>query len=151
VPPAGTLLGAPFDLMGEAAGLRVLGKAVEALGSYEALVGATRRSWASAHRAELAGFIRAYVGALGWLFDRANRAEAIEILLKRLPQMAPALAAKTYDVFCAPGTGFHPRAALDIEGVLTALRLRSEYARMPLADPGKYYDLSYYTAAMAGR
>lgn len=150
---AGTLLGTPFDLMGEAKGLRVLGKAVDQLRSYEALVGATRRSWAPAHRTELAGFIRGYVGALGWLFDRANKAEAIEILRRRVPQIGPELAAKTYDVFCAPGTGLHPKAALDLEGVQTALRLRSEYvqSRAPLTDPGKYYDLSYYTDALAAR
>jgi len=43
------------------------------------------------------------------------------------------------------------KAALDLEGVRTVLRLRREYARSArsLGDIGRYYDPSYYEKALA--
>lgn len=150
---AGTLLNTPFDLFATAAGFKLLGRGIDVLGRYEALVGGARRSWAQAHPDELVGFIRAYVASLGWLFDRANRGEAIELFRKRNPQASPEIVAQTYDIFFAPAGGVHPRAALDVEGTRTVLRLRSKYARpkKELTDPARYYDLVYYERAMRGR
>jgi len=47
----------------------------------QGLVGAARRSWAQAHQRQLVGYIRAYRAGLAWLYDRANRAEALAVLL----------------------------------------------------------------------
>jgi hypothetical protein len=46
-------------------------------------------------------------------------------------------------------TAFARDAAVDIEGIRTVLALRSQYGQphRELADPGKYYDLSYYDRA----
>ena len=101
----------------------------------------------------MVGFIRAYVASLGWLYDRANRAEAIGILRQRLPHMSSEIAAKTYDIFFADSGGMDRTAALDVEGVRTVLKLRSKYARpkKELTDPAKYYDLGYYERATKGR
>lgn len=145
---SGSLLNTPFDLIAEAAGLRKLDKAVDILVSYEGTVGAARRSWAQAHREQVVGYTRAYVGGLGWLDDRANKAEAIQILRKRIPAMPEELASKTYEVFFAPSGGMDPKAALDLPGMRTVLRLRSKYTGKELTDPSRYYDLSYYEQAM---
>lgn len=149
---AGTLLITPFEIIAESMGFHRLGNAVDVLGRYQGLVGAARRSWAQAHPDQLVGFIRAYTGGLAWLYDRANKAEALQILQKNVRGMSPELAAKTYDVLLGPG-GFDPKAALDMEGVRTVLTLRSEYGRpqKELTDPGKYSDLSYYQRAMPSR
>ena len=150
---AATLLNTPFDLLASAAGFKSLGRAIDLLHHYEGGVGAARRSWAQSHQNEVVGFIRAYVAAVGWLHDRANKTEAIAILRKRLAQMSPETAAQTYDVFFAASGGMHPKAALDAEGVRTVLKLRSKYGRpqKELTDPAKYYDLSYYERAMKAR
>ncbi len=146
---AGTLLITPFEILAEAAGLRRLGNAIDVLGRYQGLVGAARRSWARSHADHLAGYIRAHRAGLTWLYDRANKAEALQILEKNVRGMSPELAAKTFDVLLAASGGFEPAGALDVEGVRTVLKIRSKYGqpRKELADPARYYDLSYYERA----
>ncbi|HEV8640267.1 MAG TPA: ABC transporter substrate-binding protein [Methylomirabilota bacterium] len=150
---AGTLLITPFEIIAESLGFRRLGNAVDALGRYQGLVGAARRSWAQAHAGKLVGFIRAYRGGLDWLYDRANRAEALAIVQRNVRGMTPELAAKTYDVLLAPEGGFQRAAAVDEDGIRTVLRLRSEYGqpKKELVDPSRYYDLTYYQRALRPR
>ncbi len=150
---AGTLLVTPFEIIAESMGFRRLANAADALGPYQGLVGAARRSWARTHADQLAGFIRAYRAGLGWLYDRAHKAEALSILQKNVHGMSPELAEKTYNVLLAPSGGVDPTAALDVDGIRTVLTLRSEYGRpqKELTDPTRYYDLSYYERATTPR
>jgi ABC-type nitrate/sulfonate/bicarbonate transport system substrate-binding protein len=149
---AGTMLITPFEIMAESLGFNRLGNAIDVLGHYQGLVGTARRSWAQANPEKVVGFIRAYQGGLTWLYDRNNKAEALQILQKNVRGMSPELAAKTYDVLLGPG-GFDPKAAIDQEGVRTVLKLRSEYGqpKKELTDPDRYVDLAYYQRAMQGR
>ncbi len=150
---AGTLLLTPFEIIAESMGFRRLANAVDVLGSYQGGAGAARRSWARTHTDQLVGFIRAYVGGLTWLYDRANKAEALPILQKNVRGMSPELAEKSYTVLLAPTGGFHPTAALDAEGIRTVLKLRSEYGQpqKELTDPTRYFDVSYYERATKPR
>jgi ABC-type nitrate/sulfonate/bicarbonate transport system substrate-binding protein len=145
---AATMLITPFDILAQAKGFNVLERAIDVYGHYQGLVGATRRDWAKNNRQTLVNFIRAYIEALDWLADPANKDAAIAILRKHLPQMSAQVAAKSYDVL-APPRGFTPKAKIDLEGVRTVLKLRSKYGRpkKELADPAKYYDPTYYEAA----
>ena len=146
---AATLLISPFEVNAEAKGFTRLANAADVLGAYQGLVGATRRNWAKERESDLLGYIRAYLGALDWLFEPANRAEAVGILRKNLPNMTDGLAQKSYDILANPTTGFARRAELDIPGIKTVLALRSKYAQpaKQLNDPSKYYDLHYYAKA----
>jgi ABC-type nitrate/sulfonate/bicarbonate transport system substrate-binding protein len=145
---AGTLLISPFEVGAEARGFN-RANADEALGCYQGLVGAARRSWAKDNEKDLVEYIRAYVAALDWLFDPANKLEALAVFRKNLPNMSEDLANKSYEIMLHPTKGFTRRAELDVEGVRTVLQLRSEYAepRKPLGEPAKYYDLQYYNQA----
>jgi len=150
---AGTMLITPFEILAESAGFRRLGNAVDVLSRYQGLVGAARRSWARENPALLVGYIRAYRAGLAWLYDPANRGEALQILEKNVRGMTPELAGKTYGVLLAPVGGFDRAAALDLEGARTVLKLRSEYGRpqKELTDPERYIDLSYYAQAARPR
>jgi ABC-type nitrate/sulfonate/bicarbonate transport system substrate-binding protein len=148
---AGTLLLTPFELMAQKHGLRVLQSASELFPHYQGLVGAARRDWARTNRSVLVGFIRAYLDALAWLFDPANRSAAVALLAERVPAMSAELAAATCDILLAQPHGFDPQARLDVEGIGTVLELRSEYGRpaKPLTDVRKYDDLAYYREALS--
>jgi ABC-type nitrate/sulfonate/bicarbonate transport system substrate-binding protein len=149
---AGTLLISPFEVQAEAQGFRVLADAARMLGAYQGLVGATRRDWAARNREAVIGYIRGTSDALAWLYDGANRAEALAILRRNVPNMSEPVAEASYRVLLHPTHGFQRRAAVDVPGVRTVLQLRSQFgpAGTSLTDPMKYLDLSYYAEALPG-
>lgn len=146
----GTLLSTPFDILAKSLGLNQLSWATQAIGPYQGIVAATKRSWALAHKNEIAGFIRGYVTAIDWLYAESNREEAIQILMMHLPAISPQLADQTYDELLDPKAGFFRQGKIDLDGMKNVLMLRSRYGqpKKELTDPLKYYDPSYYEAAM---
>jgi ABC-type nitrate/sulfonate/bicarbonate transport system substrate-binding protein len=148
---SGTLLISPFEVLAEAQGFNRLANAVDQLGHYQGVVGATRRSWAKQHERELVAYIRGYLSGLDWLFEPTNKNEAILLLRSKLPNMSEHLASKSYDILLDPKSGFSRKAELNLEGVRTVLSLRSEYGnpRKNLNDPSKYLELKYYETARA--
>jgi ABC-type nitrate/sulfonate/bicarbonate transport system substrate-binding protein len=146
---SGTLLSTPFDILASEEHFHRLAQATKVIGPYQGNVGATRRSWARENRAKVIAFIRGYAEAIDWLYDKANRDEAITILRDNVP-MSPKLAERTYDELLDPKDGFFRKARVSTEGLRTVLALRSRYAdsKKELTDPLKYYDSSYYDAAM---
>jgi ABC-type nitrate/sulfonate/bicarbonate transport system substrate-binding protein len=146
---AGTLLLTPFEFMAKANGFNVLEYAIDVYGHYQGLVGASRRTWAAENPRKVQAFIKGYAGGVDFLLDPRNKAEAIAILRKRLPQMSEQLAEQSYS-YMAGNKGFTPKAGIDMDGVRKVLELRSVYAepKKALTDPTKYYDSKYYAAAM---
>lgn len=146
---SGTLLSAPFNLLASEQHFNELARAIKVIGPYQGNVAATRRSWARENRTKVIAFIRGYSQAIDWLYDRANRDEAISILLNNV-KMSPEIAGRTYDELLDQKDGFFRNARVSTEGMRTVLALRSRYAdpRKKLTDSSKYYDPSYYYAAM---
>ena len=148
-----TLLSAPFNILAKEQHFNELAHATKVIGPYQGNVGATRRSWARENRSKVIAFIRGYAEAIDWLYDGTNREEAIRILLKNLPEMSPTLARQSYGELLDPHDGFLRHGRVNLEGLRTVLVLRSRYAqpKKKLTDPMKYYDASYYDAAMRPR
>jgi ABC-type nitrate/sulfonate/bicarbonate transport system substrate-binding protein len=147
---AGTMLISPFEVQAEERGFNRLANATDVLGAYQGLVGGARKSWADANRDIVVGFIRAWSEAVDWLYAPQNRTEAIAIFRKNLPQATEQAANASYGVLLSPKDGFQRKAQIDLKGVETVLRLRSKYGQpqKTLTDPKRYYDDSYYRAAM---
>jgi ABC-type nitrate/sulfonate/bicarbonate transport system substrate-binding protein len=145
-----TLLLSPFEVQAEARGFHVLASASDALGAYQGLVGAVRQSWAAEHRDALIGYVRAYAAGVEWLYDPANKAEAIAMLRKNLPTMSAEGAEAAYRVLLDPRTGFQRKAAISLDGVSRVLALRGKWSeqKKPLGPVSRYYDPAYYDAAM---
>lgn len=145
-----TLLSTPFNILARNEGFNQIATATDVIGPYQGNVAATRKSWARHNKAKLAAFVLAYVAAFDWLYDPKNREEAIRILLKNVPQMPPQLAAMTYGELLGPKAGFFRKGRSDVTGIRPVLALRSRYAtpHKVLTDPMKYYDATYYRAAM---
>jgi ABC-type nitrate/sulfonate/bicarbonate transport system substrate-binding protein len=147
---AGTLLLSPFEVQAEAKGFNVLAVALQVLGQYQGLVAGVRSSWAAANRDALVGFIRAYVKAVDWLYDPANKAEALAIFSKNLPNVPKDGIEAAYRILLDPKEGFERRAAIDMQGVDRVLELRAKWAepKKALGGSTKYYDPRYYDAAV---
>src|SRR5262245_42515058 len=148
---AGSLLVPPFTLAALDRQFNELTTALALLGHFQGGVAAARRAWAAEHRDELIGFIRGNVAALDWLYDADNKREALQILQAHLAGTSAAVAERSYDVLLHPSSGFPRKAEIDVEGVRTVMDIRSQYAepRKTLTDPSRYYDLTYYRAALS--
>jgi ABC-type nitrate/sulfonate/bicarbonate transport system substrate-binding protein len=146
----GTLLLSPFEVQAEARGFNTLASASQVLGPYQGLVAGVRRSWAEKNREALIGYIRAYAGAVEWLYDPGHKAEAIAVFRKSLPNMPAEGVEASYRLLLDPQTGFQRRAAISLDGVSRVLSLRSKWAepKKALGPPSTYYDPSFYDAAM---
>jgi ABC-type nitrate/sulfonate/bicarbonate transport system substrate-binding protein len=142
---AGTLLSAPYNIVAQTDGFTELVKATDVIGPYQGNVAAARRPWARQNRSKVIAYIRGYRDSIAWLYDPANRAGAIAILRRHLPQMQAAVAEASYAELLDPVHGFFRNGGIDPTGLACVLELRSRYASPPrtLSDPAKYCDLSY--------
>jgi ABC-type nitrate/sulfonate/bicarbonate transport system substrate-binding protein len=146
---SGTILTTPLEIQPESRGYRRLANAVDVLGPYQTVVGIARHGWATAHRGALVSFIRASTDAIDWLFDPKNRAEAAVIYRAHLPALPKDTARRHVDALLGEHEGFTRGGALDSDGMMTVLRIRSELGRpqKTLTDPARYVDESYRQAA----
>ncbi len=146
---SGTILSTPLEIAPEARGYRRLANAADVLGSYQTIVGISRHGWATAHRDDLVGFIRATIDATDWLLDPKNRIEAIAIYRRHLPNLAEEDAARELDALLDVREGFSHGGAFDPQGIMTVLRIRSNWGtpRKSLTDPARYVDERYRAAA----
>jgi ABC-type nitrate/sulfonate/bicarbonate transport system substrate-binding protein len=147
---AGTILTTPLEIGPESHGYRRLANAVDVIGPYQTIVGVARRSWAESHRDALVRFIRASNAAMDWLFDPANRAEAVSIYRQHLPTVPEPAAALHIAALLGEREGFTRGTLLDAQGIQTVLKIRSELGvpRKTLTDPSRYIDESYHEAAL---
>jgi ABC-type nitrate/sulfonate/bicarbonate transport system substrate-binding protein len=146
---SGTILTTPLEIAPESRGYRRLANAVDVLGPYQTIVGVTRRSWARANRDALVSFIRASTEAIDWLFDPKNRTEAVAIYRTHLPNVPEDAAQRHVNALLGEREGFARGGALDSQGMMTVLRIRSELGQpqKTLTDPARYLDERYQRAA----
>jgi ABC-type nitrate/sulfonate/bicarbonate transport system substrate-binding protein len=146
---AATLLTPPYSGQALAAGYRLLLPGDRMIPVYQATCGAASRDWASRNAATLVSYIRAYVEATQWCFDRQNRRTCLELLSKH-NGISGAVAEQTLDALLHPTRGLYPKAELNLPGINSAIELRAEmgFLRGPLPSAEKYVDLSYYRGAV---
>jgi len=146
---AATLLSTPFDLQAQARGFNALGSATKLLGAYEGRSAFAMRGWIRDHESAAIGFMRAMREATDWIFDPRNREVCEAILLANDRDMTSALAARTYEMFVAPGSGLSRDLAIDMRGLGVVLALRAKYAepKRELGEPAKYVDQEIYRKA----
>jgi ABC-type nitrate/sulfonate/bicarbonate transport system substrate-binding protein len=144
---AGAILNLPFSLQAAAHGLHSLGRTTDMLGPYQAGGAFVRRAWAHEHADTLEQYLAAYIEALRWSLDPANRA-ADAAILEQNYKLPPDIAAKCVTLMAEPGFGFARDAKFDLTGFKNVLALRAEVEGGKPADPLRYIDLSYYQRAL---
>ena len=145
-----TLLTEPFVRNALGAGYHLLAKDFEMIPSYQGTCGAASRRWAEQHPDHLVRYIRAYVEATQWCFERPNRRSCLDILARH--NKIDGIAAEyTLDALIHPKHGLYANAAINMSGVTAALELRAElgYLARPIPTVEKYVELSYYREALS--
>ena len=148
---AGSMLGPPVSLVAKHEGFGSLGSVQQLIGPYQAAGFFTQRAWAKEHRDALISFLTACIEAQRWLMSPANKSKVIDLLTSQY-HLAPEIAAEDYEMSMNHPGGFAKDAAFDLEGFRNVLKLRAEvegqWGGHP-PSPDKYYDPSYYDAALA--
>jgi ABC-type nitrate/sulfonate/bicarbonate transport system substrate-binding protein len=146
---AGGILNLPFTVQGELAGLRSLGRTTDMLGPYQGAGAYAMRGWAQTNRATLERYLAAYIEAVRFVRDPANKAENIAFLMDKLT-LPRSVAERTYELLLDPEFGFTPDAKFDPVGFRNLMALRAEIeSKQATPNSGAgYVDLSYYESAM---
>jgi ABC-type nitrate/sulfonate/bicarbonate transport system substrate-binding protein len=146
---AATLLSAPFVEDALASGCHLLVRGDEILPVYQATCGAARRAWAKNNQALLVRYIRAYVEATRWCYEPRNRGACLN-LLNEHSGLNDERAASTLAALLDPDRGLYPTAEVNMRGLAAVLELRAEMGQLtsPLAQMGRYVDLSYRQRAL---
>ena len=148
---AAGVLNPPFAFRAREAGLKDMGAAAKAIGSYQADGAFVMRDWAKANSDTVVRYIKAYVEGRRWALDPANKTAAIALLADRL-KLSPEVAALSYGVATDPADSIAKDAKFDMEGFKNVLKLRAEIEGQwggNAPPPDKYLDLSYYDKALA--
>jgi ABC-type nitrate/sulfonate/bicarbonate transport system substrate-binding protein len=148
---AGAMFSAPFAGRLKDIGFNILDTGKSVVDAYQNHVVAVRRGWAERNRAQVVGFIRGFSDAVEWLYDPANRAEALAIFERNSSQRGADAAANAYAVLFDAEQGFARKGAFDAEGIRQVLALRARYGtpQKQLGEAGTYCDLSFLEQAMA--
>ena len=137
------LLTQPFDFRAAADGYRKL-LDIGAYGKeFGFLTVLARPQWLRENPEAARGFLRALSDAVDWLYDPANRDEAIAIL-SRATKLDPAIATQTYDYYVKELQPFSRKLAIPEEIITGTVKTLIEIGDIkPTATSVKYVDLSY--------
>jgi ABC-type nitrate/sulfonate/bicarbonate transport system substrate-binding protein len=144
----GAIMTQPLDFVALDEGYKLLGRSTDVLSHFMFMSIAANRTWARDHRPELVRYMRGLGAAVDWLYDPANKDEAIDILARRTNTERSA-AARTYGVFIEEGKVVPRGAAVPVEGLQEMLNAMIELGDLPgpTADPARYVDLTVAQAA----
>ena len=137
------LLTQPFDFRAAADGYRKL-LDIGAYGKgYGFLTILARPQWLRDNPDTARAYLKAVSDAVDWLYDPANRAEAIAILAKHT-KLDPAIATQTYDYYIGELKPFSRKLAIPNEIIPTTVKTLIELGDVkPGAEKTKFIDLSY--------
>jgi ABC-type nitrate/sulfonate/bicarbonate transport system substrate-binding protein len=147
---AGALFNPPFGELLQAQGYNELDTAIGALGHYQGMSGAARAAWARDNRETVVGFIRAFLRAVAWIYDPANREAAFGIFHRNTPGARENAADVAHRVMFGAPNGFLRDGAVDLDGIRSVLDIRSKYGKpkRTLTDPMTYFDPSFLAQAL---
>jgi NitT/TauT family transport system substrate-binding protein len=137
------LLTQPFDFRAEAQGYRKLID-IGAFGKeYGFLTVLARPQWLRDNPDTARGYLRAMTAAVDWLYDPANRNEAIEILARET-KLDPSIAAQTYNHYVGELQPFSRKLAIPDEIIRSTVKTLIELGDIkPEAASARYVDGSY--------
>ncbi len=146
---AAGMVNPPFSFTIRDQGLKSFGRVGDLVGPYQATSAYVMRKWGRENAFVLESYIAAYIEAVRYAMNPANRAEMVDLLAARF-KLESAIAERTYGALMTPGFGMAADARLDMAGFRNVLAIRAEIEGMggTVPAPDKYLDLSYYERAV---
>ena len=147
---AAAILAPPFSFRAAAEGYNVLGTLHAVMPSFPFVGWAATDKYAAGHADIIVSFIKAQLRATRWLNDPANKAKAIDILVRR-SNAAPDDAAKSYNELMVVDKSFpnvgqtSPKAFATVLDALATLKVLTP----PLPPPTNFYNNAFVDRATA--
>ena len=145
-------LSSPFDFQAQGMGFTDLGSVHKVLPGFPFTGYGVNTGWAKSNRNAVVGFIKAVHQGIDWLYDKKNRAEAVDILVKSVGAK-PDDVAKTYDLFFGELQAFSRDGTIPADGFNRMLNAVAELGDLPkpVAPMSKFVDDSFLKAARTAR
>jgi len=144
-----TILAPPFDSRARQDGFNVLAETLRDLPPMQWNTYMVERGWAESRRPALAAFLAALRQNAQWLYDPANREEAIQRMVREL-NVDEAIIRGDYTFLVEQNQVFSRDANFDRQGVEAYLTLFAAEGLLPSPPPPleRYIDLSYWEASL---
>jgi ABC-type nitrate/sulfonate/bicarbonate transport system substrate-binding protein len=141
---AAAILAQPFDFAAERQGYRRLGNSNDTVRTFEFIDYNARRDWMRQNESTLARFIRGYGAGQRWLYDPANKEQAIQILSEQT-RLAPEDSRATYELYIERLRSFPEGMRPSPAGVQAVLDSLVELGDLTPPTPpiSKYVDTTY--------
>lgn len=141
-------LNPPFSFEAKNAGLMSLGRMVDLVGPYQGQGMFALQPWINNNGGTIEKYITAWVKAVRFGTDPANKKEVIEILAKNMKQSKEIVEA-SYQTLTTPGFGLDQDAKFSAAGFKNLLEIRAEFEKAAPMDASKLVDLSHYNRAVS--
>ena len=146
---AAAMISEPFTTQARAEGFAILGEGVSQLGEYQANVQIANRPWAKANEDTVVRYIRGMLAAIDWIYDPANKAEAVKILAAnaKIPESA---AGPSIEGVTKGQAAIARKGEMNMAGLRNVIALREKYGQpqKKMGPPEKYYDPTWYNKAL---
>ena len=141
---AAAMLAQPFDFSAERQGFRRLGNSSDVVRSFEFIDYWAHRDWMSRNENALGRFIRGYRAGQRWLYDPANKEQAIQVLSAQT-RLAPEDSRATYELYIERERSFPEGMRPNPAGLQAVLDSLVELGDLTSPTPpiGKYVDTTY--------
>jgi ABC-type nitrate/sulfonate/bicarbonate transport system substrate-binding protein len=123
----GALLSNGFEARAAAQGLRLFDDVRAVADPYLGTVFAALQPWLKQHKQAALAFTRAYLTALRWSLDPANREQALTLLTAALPDTGRTLAEEIYRVHLDSGIGLIQNGGISTAAMSNIVRLRDRF------------------------
>ena len=142
------LLAPPTDFMLEEKGFKILARTTDYVPEYTFTMWTVSRDWASRNEATVVRFVRALLKAYAWVYDPANKAEAIQLLSERT-KAQPATARRTYELIFEKLRSLSRAGEISRPGLRNVIQLMSDLGAIkpPLPSPDKFINEAYLQKA----
>jgi NitT/TauT family transport system substrate-binding protein len=145
------ILASPFDFQAASQGFSNLGLSKTYSPDSPFTAYAVNSDWAAKNRATVVAFLKGYVRGIRWLYDPANRDEAIALLIKET-NAKPDDAAKTYDFYFGELQAFRKDGRFTEAALADLLKslVILEEMKEPFPPYAKFVDNSFLDEAVKG-
>jgi ABC-type nitrate/sulfonate/bicarbonate transport system substrate-binding protein len=140
------IMGQPQDFLAAKEGFRVLGRSDAVLKNYSFVMIGTNKSWAANHRDTIVRYLASIQRAVDWLYNPANKKEAIDILLKALRKGERETMERIYSIYFEESGGriVTRGAEVDMEGLrIYAEKMKELQLLKRDPDIRRWIDLNY--------